>query len=404
MAVKRDITQQLLAEEEKASLREQLAHAQKLESVGRLAGGVAHDFNNMLQAILGYIEMAIEQVPPDQPLHADLREIQKAAMSSTSLTKQLQAFARKQVAEPKVLDLNEAVEGMFSMLRRLIGEDIQVIWKPGRNIGPVKIDPGQLDQVVANLCINARDAIGKSGHITLETSLAKIPAPSGVPPGDIEPGTYALLSVRDDGGGMGQDVIGHIFEPFFTTKPVGKGTGLGLSTVYGIVKQNGGGIRVDSEPGKGSTFRIYLPRHVRKDPEPEPPPIGTDELTSARHETILLVEDEETILRTTRRILESIGYQVFATDSPQDALRIADERQGQIDLLLTDVIMSGMNGPELVRHLQARHPAIKCLFMSGYTANLLAEQGVKASNSDFIQKPFSRKQLAQKVREALAKK
>ena len=403
VAVKRDITQQLRDEEEKEALQAQLAHAQKLESVGRLAGGVAHDFNNMLQAILGYVEMAIEQVPPEQPLHADLQEIQKAAMRSTSLTRQLQAFARKQAAAPKVLDLNEAVEGMFAMLRRLIGEDIQLVWKPGRDVGFVKIDPSQLDQVVANLCINARDAIGQSGRITIETSLADIrPAADGGGPADLEPGAYALLAVQDDGCGMKPDVIEHIFEPFFTTKPVGKGTGLGLSTVYGTVKQNGGGIRVDSKPGKGSTFRIYLPRHDQKSTEAAPAaPVEADEPCAPRHETILLVEDEETILRTTRRILETLGYQVFATDSPQDALRIADERHGKIDLLLTDVIMSGMNGPELARHLQERHPAIKHLFMSGYTANLLAEQGVKENHSSFIQKPFSRNTLAKKVQETL---
>ena len=404
VAVKRDVTQELRVEEEKAALQSQLAHAQKLESVGRLAGGVAHDFNNTLQAILGYVEMAIEQVPPDQPLHSDLREIQKAAQRSTSLTKQLQAFARKQVAAPVVLDLNEAVENTFSMLRRLIGEEIQLVWKPGRNVGAVKIDPGQLDQLVANLCINARDAIGQSGHITLETSLAKHPPlPIAGEAAGGETGTYALLSVRDDGCGMKPDVIEHIFEPFFTTKPIGKGTGLGLSTVYGIVKQNGGSIHVTSAPGKGSAFDVYLPRHARAEMDPKPAAAETDGPAAGRHETILLVEDEETILRTTRRILESLGYHVLATDSPQDALRIADERHGHVDLLLTDVIMSGMNGSELVRHLQQRHPKIRHLFMSGYTANLLAEQGVEANNADFIQKPFSRKTLALKVKEALAR-
>ena len=403
VAVQRDITQQLRAEEEKDALQTQLAHAQKLESIGRLAGGVAHDFNNMLQAILGYVEIAIEQVPPDQPLHADLQEIQKAATRSTALTRQLQAFARKQVASPKVLDLNEAVEGTFGMLRRLIGEDVQLVWKPGRSVGLVKIDPSQLDLIVANLCINARDAIGPAGHITIETSLKTIPPRAAVPAVDLAPGTYALLSVQDDGFGMKPDVVEHIFEPFFTTKPVGKGTGLGLSTVYGTVKQNGGGIRVESQPGQGSTFKIYLPRHDPMDSPPLPPPAAeTADPIADRHETILLVEDEDVILRTTKRILESLGYRVIATDSPQDALRIAAERHGQIDLLLTDVIMSGMNGPELVRHLQGTQPAIRHLFMSGYTANLLEEQGVKENHAHFIQKPFSRNALAHKVKATLA--
>ena len=404
VAVQRDITQQLRAEEEKDALQSQLSHAQKLESIGRLAGGVAHDFNNMLQAILGYVEIAIEQVPPDQPLHADLREIQKAATRSTSLTRQLQAFARKQVASPKVLDLNEAVEGTFGMLRRLIGEDVQLVWKPGRNVGRVRIDPSQLDQIVANLCINARDAIGPAGHVTIETTLENVRARADVPSLDLAPGTYAVLSVLDDGSGMKPDVIDHIFEPFFTTKPVGKGTGLGLSTVYGTVKQNGGGIRVQSQVGKGSTFKIYLPRHDPKnEPAPAPPEAGIDDPPAAHHEVILLVEDEDVILRTTKRILESLGYRVLATDSPQDALRIAAERQGQIDLLLTDVIMSGMNGPELVRQLKDTHPSIRHLYMSGYTANLLAEQGVKENNANFIQKPFSRNALARKVKDALVR-
>ncbi len=404
VAVKRDITQQLRAEEEKDALQAQLSHAQKLESIGRLAGGVAHDFNNMLQAILGYVEIAIEQVPADQPLHDDLREIQKAAARSTALTRQLQVFARKQVATPEVLDLNEAVEGTFGMLRRLIGEDVQLVWKPGRNVGRVKIDPSQLDQIVANLCINARDAIGAAGHVTIETSLATISSREPGLAGDLAPGRYALLSVQDDGVGMNPDVVEHIFEPFFTTKPIGKGTGLGLSTVYGAVKQNGGGIHVESQPGQGSTFRVYLPRHDPKEaPAPPPAPVVIADPTAERHETILLVEDEDVILRTTKRILESLGYQVFATDSPQDALRIAAERHGRIDLLLTDVIMSGMNGPELVRHLQETHPSIRHLFMSGYTANLLEEHGVEESNANFIQKPFSRTALALKVKESLAR-
>jgi PAS domain S-box-containing protein len=399
VAVKRDVTRELRAEEEKSALQSQLAHAQKLESLGRLAGGVAHDFNNVLQAILGYVEIAIEQVPPDQPLHADLKEIQKAAARSTSLTRQLQAFARKQAAAPQTIDLNEAVAGMFGMLRRLIGEDVQLVWKPGKDVGHVKIDPSQLDQAVANLCINARDAIGPAGHVVLETSVAEVSAEAA---GDLPPGRYAVLAVRDDGSGMKPEVVAHIFEPFFTTKPVGKGTGLGLSTVYGTAKQNGGDVRVESQPGQGSTFRIYLPRqNLPEDAAPtaDPPPADP---AARPHETILLVEDEEVILRTTKRILESLGYQVVATHSPQDALRIAGAAGQRVDLLITDVIMAGMNGPELVRHLRATRPQLRCLFMSGYTAHLLAEQGLEDGAAHFIQKPFNRHALATKVRDILA--
>ena len=400
VAVKRDVTRELRDEEEKAALQSQLAHAQKLESLGRLAGGVAHDFNNVLQAILGYVEIAIEQVPPDQPLHADLKEIQKAAARSTSLTRQLQAFARKQAAAPQVLDLNEAVAGMFGMLRRLIGENVQLVWKPGRDVGHVKIDPSQLDQAVANLCINARDAIGPAGCITLETGTESVAA--GPAAGELPPGRYAVLAVRDNGSGMKPEIVAHIFEPFFTTKPVGKGTGLGLSTVYGTAKQNGGDVRVESQPGKGSTFKIFLPRQdLAEDAAPATVPPPAD--PAARpHETILLVEDEEVILRTTKRILESLGYHVLATHSPQDALRIAGAAGQRIDLLITDVIMAGMNGPELVRHLRAARPQLRCLFMSGYTAHLLAEQGFQDGTAHFIQKPFNRHALATKVRDVLA--
>ena len=400
VAVKRDVTQELRVEEEKAALQSQLAHAQKLESLGRLAGGVAHDFNNVLQAILGYVEIAIEQVPPDQPLHADLKEIQKAAARSTSLTRQLQAFARKQVAAPQTIDLNEAVAGMFGMLRRLIGEDVQLVWKPGKDVGHVKIDPSQFDQAVANLCINARDAIGPAGCITLETGTEEVAG--GPAAGDLPPGRYAVLAVRDNGSGMKPEIVAHIFEPFFTTKPVGKGTGLGLSTVYGTAKQNGGDVRVESQPGKGSTFRIYLPRQELPEddaPAAAPPPADP---AARQHETILLVEDEEVILRTTKRILESLGYRVVATHSPQDALRIAAAADQRIDLVLTDVIMAGMNGPELVRHLRATRPQLRCLFMSGYTAHLLAEHGLQDGIAHFIQKPFNRHALATKVRAVLA--
>ncbi len=399
VAVKRDITQDIQNQKEKDDLKTQLVQAQKMESIGRLAGGVAHDFNNMLQAILGYTEMALEQVEPGQSLYADLQEIQKASQRSAALTRQLQTFARKQIAMPRLLDLNEAVEGMSSMLRRLIGERIELTWNPGQDAGLVKIDPGQLDQALANLCINARDAIQANGRILIETHRVEIERPARSKSGDLPPGSYVVLSIQDDGTGMTPDVIEHLFEPFFTTKQLGKGTGLGLSTVYGIIKQNHGEILVQSTPGKGTTFRIFLPRETGV---AEPSPTSENEEPVSRgHETILLVEDEETILQAARRVLESLGYQVLSTSSPDAAFHLVEKHKDRIKLLLTDVIMPEMTGPELVRRLHQQHPRLHYLYMSGYTANLIAEQGVREDSVNFIPKPFTRKALAQKVREAI---
>ena len=401
VAVKRDVTQQLLDQAEKESLQSQLLQSQKMESIGRLAGGVAHDFNNMLQAILGYAEMALEQASPGQPLYSDIQEIQKAAQRSATLTRQLQAFARKQAVEPRPLDLNDSIDGMFDMLRRLIGEDIRLVWKPDRKLAQIHMDPGQIDQLVTNLCINARDAIAAAGEIVLETRNATVHRAIPSPYGNVEPGSYVLLTVADNGCGMPDNVLAHIFEPFFTTKQMGKGTGLGLATVYGIIQQNKGGIRVESEPGKGSVFQIYLPcqteRLEAELPAPEP------DVPRGRFsgETILLVEDETTLLQTATRMLESLGYEVLATSSPEEALRLAERHQDRIALLLTDVIMPEMNGPELVRRLKQRFPGFKHLYMSGYTANLIAEQGVRDDSVNFIQKPFSRKTLAKKVLESI---
>ncbi len=399
VAVKHDITRELAEQKEKEHLQSQLVQAQKMESIGRLAGGVAHDFNNMLQAILGYTEMALEQAKPDHPLHGDLKEIQKAAQRSALLTRQLQAFARKQVAAPRTLDLNEAVAGMTDMLRRLIGEKIELEWIPGENIGLVRIDPVQIDQIVANLCINARDAIENSGRIAIETGSRTIDRPIRGAHGEIAPGSYVVLTIRDDGNGMPPEVLDHIFEPFFTTKQPGKGTGLGLATVYGIVRQNQGGIQVESAPRAGSTFRVFLPRHAgTADPEPasESPAPG-----SRGAETILLVEDENTILQAARRVLESLGYRVLATKSAEEALRLAETHKADIRLVVSDVIMPEMNGPEMIRRMLERHPALRHLYMSGYAANLIAEQGVRENGVNFIQKPFTRKSLARMVRLAL---
>ncbi len=393
-----DITDRVLAEEERGILQEQLYQAQKMDSVGRLAGGVAHDFNNMLGAILGHAEFALERVERDHPLASDLEEIKKAAERSADLTRQLLAFARKQTIAPKVLDLNQTVDGMLRMLRRLIGENIELVWNPASGLGPVRMDPSQIDQILTNLCVNARDAVGESGRITIETGAVTFDEVfCSAHPGSI-PGEYALLSVGDNGCGMDTAMLSHLFEPFFTTKEQGKGTGLGLATVYGIVKQNKGYIEVRSEPGKGSTFRVCLPRHGTT----PPPPARSRTLTTVHgHETVLVVEDEGAILDVTRIMLERLGYSVLTADSPEQAIALAGRYDGQVHMLITDVVMPGMNGAVLAGRLSELFPGIRCLFMSGYTADAIANEGVLNEGVNFIQKPFSGTELARMVRVTL---
>jgi len=395
----RDITKQKRAEEEHKKLLEQFIQAQKMETVGRLAGGVAHDFNNMLGVILGYAEIALEQVSADQPMYKAVYRIQQAAQRSADLTRQLLAFARKQAIAPRVIDLNETVEGMLKMLRRLIGEDTDLIWLPGRNLHPVKMDPTQIDQILANLCVNARDAIEGVGQVTIETGVASVDeAWCAVHTGAV-PGEYVLLAVSDNGCGMNREIISHLFEPFFTTKEQGKGTGLGLASVYGAVTQNNGFINVDSEPGQGTTFTIYLPRYASS-PEAQPKQVPV-QAAARSHETILLVEDEPTILKMTTIMLERQGYTVLAASSPEEGIRLAGEHSGRIDLLMTDVVLPGMNGRDLANNLLSRYPGIKRLFMSGYTANIIARHGVLDEGEHFIQKPFSLKDLGTKLREVM---
>lgn len=381
------------------ALEAQLHQAQKMEAIGRLAGGVAHDFNNVLAVIVGHVELALEQAAPDSPLYADLLAIQRAAQRSAELTRQLLAFARKQTIAPKVLDLNATIAGMLKILDRLIGEDIDLLWKPADQLGAIKMDPAQIDQIMVNLVVNARDAIAGVGRITIETGHATFDeAYCENHPGFI-PGSYVLLAVSDDGCGMDQTVLSQLFDPFFTTKPPGKGTGLGLATVYGIVKQNHGFINVYSEPGQGTTFKIYLPRHesepvsARLMPSPAAPPVGA--------ETVLLVEDEEALLKIGKLLLERLGYTVLAAGNPHQALELAGTYPGDIHLLLTDVIMPEMSGRELWHQLSALRPRLKCLFMSGYTADVIAHHGVLDEGVHFLQKPFSREALATKLREAL---
>jgi len=395
----KDITERKLAEEEKEKLRTQLFQAQKMESVGRLAGGVAHDFNNMLGVILGYLEISLEDMEPSHALYNNLKAIEKAAIYSVDLTKQLLAFARKQTISPKLLDLNDTIAGMLKMLRRLIGEDINLVWIPGIKPWKVMMDPVQVDQILANLCVNARDSISGNGKITIEMkNITFDDMWCNTHPG-FNPGDYVVISVSDNGCGMDRDVLEHIFEPFFTTKELGKGTGLGLATVYGIVRQNNGFINVYSEPEMGSTFNIYLPGVMEKAVETKKS--RDEKAPPGKGETVLLVEDDENLLDMTKLMLKKLGYTVLAAKSPVEAINIGDECKGNIDILMTDVVMPEMNGRELSEKLLARYPNIKCLFMSGYTADVIAHHGVLEEGVKFIQKPFSKKDLAGKLREVL---
>lgn len=392
VAVKRDITEEL-------KLMSQLEQAQKMEAVGRLAGGVAHDYNNMLNVILGYTEMALTQMDRSSRVYEYLTEVHRAARRSADITRQLLAFARKQMISPVVLDLNATVESMLKMLRRLIGENIDLEWIPGKGLCSVKIDPSQVDQLLANLCVNARDAIRNVGKITIETRNVVFDEDYCSHHSGFKPGAYVMLAVSDNGCGMEKDVMKHIFEPFFTTKEMGQGTGLGLATVFGIVKQNNGFINAYSEPGKGSTFRIYFPQHVSEGaacplPEKPKPPLS-------RGETILVVEDEPSLMKMVSSMLGYLGYTVLGASTPKDALRLAEEKGREIDLLLTDVIMPQMNGKELANELISLNPNLKCLFMSGYTANAIVHHGILDEGVHFIQKPILMNDLAVKVREAL---
>ena len=397
-----DITVLKQKEMEKDKLREQLNQAQKMEAVGRLAGGVAHDFNNMLTAILGYADLAMMQLKPSDELYADLVEIRKAGQCSADLTRQLLAFARKQTVSPKVLHLNDTVAEMLNILQLLIGEDIEVLWKPSDNLWPVKIDPSQIDQVLANLAVNARDAIAGVGKFTIETENVTFDKAYCDEHTCFVPGQFVMLAVSDDGYGMDKATLNKVFEPFFTTKELGKGTGLGLATVYGIVKQNQGLINVYSEAGQGTTFEIYLPRFAGTVRDKED--ARDEEIPRGRGETLLLVEDELQILNMGKRLLEKLGYRVLTADKPREAVRIAQEHRGAIDLLLTDVVMPEMNGRDLSQRIQVIQPGIKLLFMSGYAANAIAHHGVLDQGTLFVQKPLDARSLAVKIRAALEQK
>jgi two-component system, cell cycle sensor histidine kinase and response regulator CckA len=402
VAVKRDITEHLHLFAEKEKIQNQFLQAQKMESIGRLAGGVAHDFNNMLSVIIGQTELAMLQSREATPLYAALQEIHKAAQRSADLTRQLLAFARKQIVMPQVLDLNDLVASLLKMLRRLIGEDIHLLWVPGPDLWPVKVDPSQMDQILANLSVNARDAINGVGKITIETKNITVDETDSSKEDGFCPGQYVKLMVSDNGCGMDKETQFRLFEPFFTTKDLGKGTGLGLATVYGIVKQNNGFIYVTSEPGKGSAFSVYLPRYTGeplKAKTEEPP-----EPMKGRGETVLIVDDEETILEMAKHMLERLGYQVLIASTPNQALRLAEEHPGKIHCLFSDLVMPEMTGRLLAERLGVICPGIKYLFMSGYTSDVFAQQGLIPEEVRFIQKPFSLYDLALKVREVLDRK
>jgi two-component system, cell cycle sensor histidine kinase and response regulator CckA len=392
IAVVRDIS-------ERKRLEEQFSQAQKMESVGRLAGGVAHDFNNQLGVIIGLAELAISNLQPTDPLRDDLSEILKAAQHSAELTKQLLTFARKQRVVAHVLDLNEEVERSLQMLRRLIGENIRLAWRASSDLWPVRMDPSQIDQILANLCVNARDAIADVGTVDIATANCALDAAFCRRYPDAVPGDYVRLSVGDSGCGMTNEVLAQIFEPFFTTKAVGEGTGLGLATVYGAVRQNNGFITATSALGKGTTFDIYLPRHTgASDVAPAPALVAPK---PRGRETILVVEDEAAVLRMTSRTLEAHGYTVLAASRPDEALRLASEHAGTFDLLLTDVVMPGLNGWDLADRLVSAHPHIKVLFMTGFAAASRPGHTTPVEGAQFISKPFSLATLTSKVRDVL---
>ncbi len=383
------------------ALEAQLAQARKMESVGRLAGGVAHDFNNMLGVILGYTGLALGRVSPQDPLREYLEEINAAARRSAGVAQQLLAFARRQAIAPKLLDLNEVIENGLGLLRRLIGENIVLAWRPAPSPRHVLMDPSQVHQVLTNLCVNARDAITGVGRITLETENVQLDAAfCDARPGFAE-GDYVLLTVSDTGCGMDRETLDNLFEPFFTTKDVGKGTGLGLATVYGIVSQNRGCIDVESGVGTGTVFRIYLPAHDVPTAARVVPDTDVEPARAKPGETILIVEDEPSILRLTTMLLKMLGYTVLSAVSPGDAIERSETYNGRIDVLLTDVVMPEMTGRDLVDRLTHERPGLKHVFMSGYTANAIEEHGVLEPGVHFIQKPFTTRDLAAKLREAL---
>ena len=387
---------------ERRNLEEQVILAQKMEAVGRLAGGVAHDFNNILTAIGGYADLLLADLPEQDRRRHDVEEIHRSAQRAAGLTQQLLAFSRRQVMQPKVVDLNALVTDIEKMLRRLIGEDVLFATVLHPRVGNVRADPGKLEQVIVNLAVNARDAMPDGGRLTIETQNVELDESYVAEHPSVAPGCYVLLSVSDTGVGIDEETRAHIFEPFFTTKARGKGTGLGLATAYGIVNQTGGHIWPYSEPGRGTTMRVYLPRvDVPADPIERPDGVAPEALRG--RETILLVEDEAPVRSVTRQLLERNGYTVFEAADGPTALGLVGGANGEVpfDLLLTDVVMPGMSGRELADHLQVSRPHLTVLFMSGYTDDAIVRHGMLERGLAYLEKPFRPPALLRKVRDAL---
>ncbi|MGA2847106.1 MAG: PAS domain S-box protein [Candidatus Acidiferrales bacterium] len=393
--VNRDIT-------ERRHLEQQLLLSQRLEAVGKLSGGIAHDFNNILGVIIGYSEAMLQKMAPDDPLREAVNEIEKAGQRAAALTQQLLAFSRKQVLEPKILDLNSIVADVEKMLRRLIGEDIDLKIVPSQSLGKVKADRGQIEQVILNLAVNARDAMPRGGQLKIQTANVDLDETAARSLRYVVPGRYVMLQVSDTGTGMTPEVQAHIFEPFYTTKEQGKGTGLGLATVYGVIKQSGGYILLHSEVGKGARFDVYLPRAegVAEVAPPSEAPIKRVQGST----TILLVEDESSLRKLTGNTLKEAGYKVLEAGEAFQAMELAKEFDGTIDLLLTDVVMPGLSGRELAEKLRPERPEMRVLYISGYTDGAVATHGVLESGITILRKPFTRAQLLRNVEEILAKK
>jgi nitrogen-specific signal transduction histidine kinase len=384
---------------ERQQLEQQLRQSQKMEAIGQLAGGIAHDFNNVLTVIAGYSELLLARVGREDPLYGELQEIRKAGNRAAALTNQLLAFSRRQVLAPKLLNLNEVISGIEQMLRRLIGEDIGLVIIPGQDLGFIKADPGQVEQVIINLAVNARDAMTKGGKLIIQTANGLFDRPQMSERVTIQSGQYVILTVSDTGHGMDAKTQSRIFEPFFTTKEKGKGTGLGLATVYGIVKLSDGYITVYSALGRGTTFKVYLPM-ITAEAEAEPPP-RTSPGSLDGSDTILVVEDEVIIRSLVTRILQSHRYRVLEAANAKEALQLCDDYSGPVHLLVTDVVMPEISGPELARRLSSQRPEMRVLYMSGYTDDAIVRHGVLQERMPFLQKPFTPDMLAWKVREVL---
>ncbi|MFZ1219432.1 MAG: ATP-binding protein [Chthoniobacterales bacterium] len=396
----REMEERRATEEALRKSEEELRHSQKMEAVGRLAGGVAHDFNNLLTAIIGYAELIATRTSSNSLAKQNAELIRKAGEQAAGLTRQLLAFSRKQILQPKVIDLNALVLEMERLLRRVIGERFDLQSHPDAEMGRVKADPSQIEQVVLNLGVNARDAMPKGGTLIIRTTNVRLDRTTAPQiSADLKPGDYVMLAVTDTGAGMDEETKSHIFEPFFTTKGPGKGTGLGLATVYGIVRQTGGGISVESEPGKGSTFRIYLPQVSAPIDFTRSHTVPVEK--SANFETVLVVEDEDIVRELVCEVLEDQGYNVICARDGLEALKMAAEYDGTIHLLVTDVIMPHMNGHELAEKLSGVRPDMKILFVSGYSANDIGDHGILDPRIELLQKPFTPQTLARKIRDVI---